>query len=216
MGAPSTRARLPKCEGENYAAAEVAAVLHFLKWQLRLGHATSETSRTERDALARHARGRERLVEIGVAQGVTTKRLRAAMSPSGELWAVDPYFPNRLGLRFSELIARGEANAIENGRVRWVRATGLEAATLWRREGRGAPDFVFIDGDHSWAGVSGDWQAWSALVEPGAVIALHDSRPVPQFPVDHDSVRFTQTVVLKDARFRVLEELESLTVLERV
>lgn len=193
----------------------VAAVLHYLKWQLRFGAATSETSRAERDALARRAAGRTRLVEIGVAQGVTTKRLRAAMAPEGELWAVDPYFPNRLGLRFSELIARGEVNAVENGRVRWVRATGAEAAVAWTREGRPAPDFVFIDGDHSWQGITSDWQAWSGLVASGGLIALHDSRPVPRFPTDADSVRFTQTVVLKDPRFRVVEELESLTVVER-
>lgn len=182
---------------------------------MRAGQATTETSPTERTALARFALGRKRLVEIGVAQGVTTKRLRAAMAPDGELWAVDPYFPNRLGLRFSEMIAKGEVAAVENGSVRWVRSTGAEAAAAWTREGRLPADLVFIDGDHSWQGVSSDWAAWSPLVAPGGHIALHDSRPVPKFPVDADSVRFTQSVVLKDARFRVVEEVESLTVLER-
>ena len=191
------------------------AVRHFLNWQLRLGEATSETSRAERDVLARRAAGRLRLVEIGVAQGVTTKRLRAAMAPEAELWAVDPYFPNRLGLRFSELIAHGEVAAIENGRVRWVRAIGVEAAAQWKREQRPGPDFVFIDGDHSWEGIKGDWEAWSGLVVPGGVLALHDSRPVPKYPVDADSVKFTQQVVRSDPRFRIVEELESLTVLER-
>lgn len=194
----------------------MAAALHYLKWRLRLGVATSETSPAERDVLARRASGRRRLVEIGVAQGVTTKRLRAAMATDGELWAIDPYTPNRLGLRFSELIAHGEVGGVENGRVRWVRSTGTGAAATWVREGRAPADFVFIDGDHSWAGIERDWLAWSPLVAPGALIALHDSRPGPNVPADADSVRFTQTVVHKDPRFRLVEELESLTVVERI
>jgi predicted O-methyltransferase YrrM len=193
----------------------MAAALHFLKWQLRLGVATSETTRSERAALARHALGRKRLVEIGVAQGVTTKALRGAMAPDGELWAVDPYFRNRFGVAFSELIAHGEVRDIENGHVRWVRALGTEAAALWVREQRPSPDFVFIDGDHSWQGISGDWQAWAPLVAPGGLIALHDSRPV-HVPADADSVRYTQTVIHKDPRFRLADEVESLTVMERL
>jgi predicted O-methyltransferase YrrM len=193
----------------------MAAALHYLKWKVRLGVATSETSQAERDILARRASGCRRLVEVGVAQGVTTKRLRAAMAADGELWAIDPYFPNRLGLRFSELIAHGEVDGIENGRMRWVRATGVEAAATWVREGRPGPDFVFIDGDHSWEGLKGDWTAWSALVERGALIGLHDSRPAHNCPANADSVRFTREVVLHDPRFRVVEELDSLTVVER-
>jgi predicted O-methyltransferase YrrM len=193
----------------------LAAVLHFLRWQFRVGQATTETSAVERATLARFAQGRRRIVEIGVAQGVTTKRLRAAMAPDAELWAVDPYFPNRLGLRFSEIIAHGEVAGVENGTVRWLRATGAEAASAWVREGRPAPELVFIDGDHSWQGIASDWAGWSPLVEPGGHIALHDSRSVAKFPVDADSVRFTQTVVRQDPRFRVVEEVESLTVVER-
>jgi hypothetical protein len=83
------------------------------------------------------------------------------------------------------------------------------------REGRPAPELVFIDGDHSWQGIASDWAGWSPLIASGGHIALHDSRSVPKFPVDADSVRFTQTVVLQDPRFRVVEEIESLTVVER-
>lgn len=197
-------------------AGDLSEVFHYLKWQLRLDPAATETSRAERDTLARRAAGRVRLVEIGVAQGVTTKRLRAAMAPEGELWAVDPYFPNRLGLRFSELIAHGEVMAVENGRVRWLRATGVDAASQWRSEGRPPADFVFIDADHSWQGISGDWESWSPLVATGGLIALHDSRPMPRYPADTDSVRFTQTVILEDPRFRLVEEVDSLTVVERI
>jgi len=38
-------------------------------------------------------------------------------------------------------------------------------------------DFVFIDGDHSYEGVRGDWLAWSPLVRPGGLVAFHDTWP---------------------------------------
>lgn len=193
----------------------LSAALHFALWRVGVRQARSETNARERDALARWARGRQRLVEIGVAQGVTTRQLRAAMSPEAELWAVDPYPPNRAGLRFSEMIARGEVSNVQNGKVRWIRRTGVGAAELWRMEQRPAPDFVFIDGDHSWKGISEDWGAWGELVGPSGIIALHDSRSTPEHPLDADSVRFTQSIVHADTRFRIVEEIDSLTVLER-
>lgn len=37
-----------------------------------------------------------------------------------------------------------------------------------------AVDFVFIDGDHSYAACQADIRAWTPLVKPGGVIAFHD------------------------------------------
>lgn len=199
------------------AKASVSTLLHYALWRLRLAEATTQTTRVERDALARHATGRSRLVEVGVWHGVTTKRLRAAMPPGAELWAVDPYERGRLRLSFPELIAKAEVGTVENGNVRWVRATGAEAAALFRRDAGGLADFVFIDGDHSWDGIRADWEAWSELVSPGGVVCLHDSRSTPERPIEEaGSVRYTQSVIVHDPRYRKLDEVGSLTVMERV
>jgi predicted O-methyltransferase YrrM len=40
----------------------------------------------------------------------------------------------------------------------------------------GAVDLVFIDGDHSEAGVRTDWEDWHDFVEPGGVVLFHDAR----------------------------------------
>jgi len=195
----------------------VSTILHYALWRLRLAEATTQTTRAERDAMARHASRRLRLVEVGVWHGVTTKRLRAAMPPEAELWAVDTYARGRLGVSFPELIAKSEVSTVENGRVRWVRATGAEAAAQFRREAQGGPDFVFIDGDHSFEGIQTDWEAWSDLVTPGGVVCLHDSRSTPERPIDDaGSVRYTQTVIRHDSRFRCIDEVGSLTVMERL
>ncbi len=195
----------------------MSTLLHFLLWRVRLADATTQTTRDERDALARHVKGRKLVVEVGVWHGVTTKRLRSAMATDGELWAVDPYQPGRLKLSFPRLIAHYEAEAVENGRVTWVEATGAEAAGRWRSSGRPPAEFLFIDADHTWEGIRADWEGWSDLVAVGGVIALHDSRSTPARPIDDaGSVRYTQAVILKDARYRLLDEVDSLTVVERI
>jgi predicted O-methyltransferase YrrM len=195
----------------------VQSLLQFALWRVRLAEASTQTTRSERDTLARHAKSRLRPVEIGVWHGVTTRRLRAAMHPDGELWAIDPYVKGRLGVSFPELIAHREVDLVENGRVRWVKATAVDAAEQWKRERREPTDFVFVDGDHSWDGISTDWNAWSPLVAPGGVVALHDSRSTPERPIEEaGSVRFTREFIRKDSRFHLVDEVDSLTVVERV
>lgn len=46
-------------------------------------------------------------------------------------------------------------------------------------------DFLWIDGDHTEAGVRQDWADYSPLVRPGGIIALHDIQYNPAFPTHH-------------------------------
>jgi len=206
-------AKLPKPSYDD----EVSPAFHFLLWRLRLTEATTQTTRAERDALARHAQGRKRLVELGVWHGVTTKRLRAAMAHDAEIWAVDPYPVGRLRVSFQRLIAHTEVKNLENGHVHWIEMTGANAARRWRDTAQPPPDFLFVDGDHTWEGIQADWEGWSDLMEVGGVVALHDSRAYSERPIgDAGSVRFTQQVIRKDPRYHVVEEVDSLTVLRRM
>jgi predicted O-methyltransferase YrrM len=45
---------------------------------------------------------------------------------------------------------------------------------------RDSVDFLFIDGDHTYEGVSADYTAYAPLVRPGGLIALHDIVPGPE------------------------------------
>jgi len=150
-------------------------------------------------------------VEIGVWHGVTTKRLRAVMDARGVLSAVDPFPAGRLGFSMQRLIARREVEGAPNATVVWIRRRGVDAA-----RDHEPVDFLFIDGDHSEEGLLGDWHAWSPLVQADGLVALHDSRSTPERPIDAGSVRVTNTVILRDPRFSVLETVDSLTVLRRV
>lgn len=190
---------------------------HFLLWNLGLAGAETQTSLAERDCLARHARGRRCLVEIGVWHGVTTCRLRAAMASDGVLFGVDPFPVGRFGFSAQREIARKEVRKVANGTVRWVRLTGVEAARSHASLEAGPADFVFIDGDHSFDGLRGDWEAWSPLVSVDGVIALHDSCSSRSRPIDDaGSVIFTDKVVRADSRFELIDTVDTLTVFRRV
>ena len=188
----------------------------FLLWNIGLAKAQTQTTEQERACLARYATGKRRLAEIGVYQAVTTRRLREAMSPDGVLLAVDPFAPGRLGFSYDRWIARGEAGQIRNGNVRWLRMTGREAARDKAVDELGGVDFVFIDGNHSYDGLREDWEGWSPRVVPAGIVALHDSRSYDGHDIDSaGSVKFTREVIVKDPRFKVVETVQSLTVLER-
>jgi len=183
----------------------------WLGYRLGLRAPDTQLTLAERDCLRRHAGGRHRLVEIGVMHGATTALLRAAMHPDGVVTGIDPHPNGRLGVSFERWIARREVARHLRGRAVLLRQWSYQASTTWR-----SPiDFLFVDGDHSREGLARDWTDWSPFVVPGGVAALHDSRTVPWRP-DLDSVAYTQEVILRDPRFRLLEEVDSLTMLERV
>jgi len=194
----------------------MSALTHFLKWQLGLARAETQTTPAERETLSTYAAGKRRVVEIGVWHGVTTCRLRAALAADGVLYAVDPFPLGRLGVSLQRLIAHPEVRSVRNGAVEWIRTTGVAAASALAPVLAGIVDLVFIDGDHSYDGLKGDWEAWSPLVAPGGLVAVHDSRSTPSRPIeDAGSVRFTRECIVADTRFEVCREIDSLTVLRK-
>ena len=190
---------------------------HFLLWNLGLARAETQTTAAERDCLARHAAGKERLVEVGVWHGVTTCRLRAAMGPTGVLFAVDPYPVGRLGFSAQQVIARREVAKVANGRVCWLRTTGAQAGKEHAEKDEPPVEFVFLDGDHSYEGLRGDWEAWSPLVAPGGVVCLHDSCSSAERDIKGaGSVLYTREVIRRDPCFEFVEAVDTLTVMRRL
>ena len=188
--------------------------LHYLRYRLGWAPALTQTTAAERAGLRRHAQGRMRLAEIGVFHGVNTRAFREAMAPAGVLLAVDP-FPRRFfgirGYGWARRIAHREVARSGNGRVVWIERRGEEAPALAEVQPYLPVDFLFIDGDHSYAGLRGDWLAWKDRVAPGGIVALHDSRQRDGC----GSERFAQEVVCRDPDFERLDEIDSLTVLRR-
>ncbi|MFO0948421.1 MAG: class I SAM-dependent methyltransferase [Planctomycetota bacterium] len=106
-----------------------------------------------------------RALEIGVAQGGSTRIIHAALSDlnHGKLVSLDP-MPDA-ALDWSETAER--ATLLIGGSPDFL-ATAKEVA--------GGPfDFVFVDGDHSEEGVHRDLVGLLDVTEPGAQILLHDA-----------------------------------------
>jgi predicted O-methyltransferase YrrM len=182
----------------------------YARYRLGLVSADTQTTAAERACLAHHAAGRRAVVEIGVMHGATTALLRSVMAADGVVTGIDRHPPGRLLVSFERLTARREVARHPRGRAVLLREWSYEAARHWT-----APlDFLFIDGDHSWAGLEADWRDWTPHVVRGGIVALHDSRPLPDRDL-LDSVRFTTEVVLNDTRFAVVDTVDSLTLLER-
>src|SRR5262249_50776464 len=134
-----------------------------------------------------------------------------AMAADGCLTAVDPFPAGRLGFSAAMRIAHREVARVERGEVRWLRLLGAAAAS-----GHEPIDFIFIDGDHSARGLLGHWQAWGPLDLPGGIVGLHDSRSKPLRRIDDaGSVQVTNSIILKDPRFELVDTVDSLTVLRR-
>ena len=191
-------------------------VTHFLRWSVGAAAAETQTSVAERAALARNAFARRTVVEIGVWHGVTTSLLKRSMDPSGVLYAVDPFPRGRLGICLHSVIAHREVARTPGASVPWLRMTGQDAAARAAARGDLRPDFVFIDGDHSYEGLRADWLGWSPLVTPGGMIALHDSHATEACPIgDAGSVRFTEAHILSDPRYVLAEVVETLTLMRR-
>jgi hypothetical protein len=194
----------------------MSVLLHFTRWSVGLADAEVWTTAAERDCLMRHAAGTHRVVEVGVWHAGTSKRLRSAMAPDATLYAVDPYEPGRLGISFPRLVARRELGSVPNGRVVWVRARGAAAAASPLMQAAAPFDLIFIDNAQTYESLEEEWTAWSPLVDVSGIIALHDSRFVPNLAwSDQTSVRFVGECVLPDPRFAVVEQVDTLTVLRR-
>ncbi len=117
------------------------------------------------------------VLEIGTHRGGTLYLWARLARPDATLVSIDlpggkfggGYSPFRSPIyrRFAQ----------EGQKIHLIRANSHDASTLAEVSGllSGRPvDFLFIDGDHTYAGVKKDWEMYSPLVRPGGLIVFHD------------------------------------------
>jgi predicted O-methyltransferase YrrM len=135
----------------------------------------------------------QHVVEIGTASGGTLFMLTQVAAANAAIVSVD--LPGgRLGggastvrhryPRWRTRLYRGFARPGQT--VHAIRANSHEASTVHEVQERLAHDkvdFLFVDGDHSYAGVSRDFELYLPLVRKGGLVAFHDI--VPSGPGKH-------------------------------
>jgi MMP 1-O-methyltransferase len=126
------------------------------------------------------AAGRRSVVEIGVYEGSSAVVLCEVLDPDAELHLIDPFGQHGMALPAGWGATEGASRRVverarrRHGgpRVTWHVDYSAAVASRWT----GAVDLVFIDGDHSEAGVRADWDGWHGFVEPGGAVVFHDAR----------------------------------------
>ncbi len=117
-----------------------------------------------------------RVIEVGSASGGSLFLLARVAAPGATLVSVDlPPGPKSPGYAaWREDLYRAFAGSDRT--IELVRADSHAASTAARvKELLGEPaDVLFIDGDHSYAGVARDYELYAPLVRPGGLIAFHD------------------------------------------
>lgn len=170
----------------------------------------------EHEALKRWARGRRRLVEIGVAEGASALALREAMSSDGTLYLIDPFHLSRIHwINATRRVAESAVACCQNGIVVWVKEFGSKAAADWTTP----IELVFFDGDHREQAVRQDWEKWQRFVIPGGTAIFHDARVFPGgWPAPGDGPVKVVNTLFRDARssgWKIVEEVHSMVVVQR-
>jgi hypothetical protein len=151
-----------------------------------------------------------------VAEGRGTSLLRRAMAPDGELYAVDPFPPGRLGISAPRLIARLEVRRAGTARVTWLETTADAAADILEQRSERV-DFVFSDACFDYDVLDALWARWRRLIDPGGIYVQSTSRPVGgRSDETHDTVRWTNEVLLNDPEFERVDAVGTFTVMRRL
>lgn len=186
--------------------------MHYVRVVVGIDQPQTQTTPAERDVLASFLPGAKRIVEIGVFEGLTTRALAERADSDAVIYGIDPFFSGRLGISWGERIARAyNRRELASGRVRFINKLSTEVDD----DVPTPVDFVFVDGDHSLAGIKADWSYWTERLRPGGIIGLHDTLLTPEKPPGYTlgSIEYFRDHIRHDPRFEIVKQQDSLSVL---
>jgi predicted O-methyltransferase YrrM len=113
------------------------------------------------------------IVEIGRFKGGSTFLIASAMGAQAELWSYDVHVSHDAAFTGADLdgeLRDALARYGLDGRVHLVVADSRSAEPP-----PGPVRLLFVDGDHTYEGVSADWAHWRKVLEPGGHVLFHDA-----------------------------------------
>jgi len=188
-------------------------ILHYVRVIIGVDFPETQTTEMERQMLSKFLQGRKCIIEIGVFEGFTTRWLSFKADPDAIVYGIDPFFKGRLGISWGEKIAiRYNRKALKEKKVIFIERFSPDLADDLPR----TVDYIFIDADHSLAGIMRDWIFWSDILTPGGIIALHDTLIAPNSPNELGSHRYFRSNIQHDSRFKIVGQQDSLSVLKKL
>jgi predicted O-methyltransferase YrrM len=135
------------------------------------------------------------------------------MRKDGKAFGIDPFFRGKMGICYHKMIAETHLKRNKvRGLVSLIEKYSFDAVD----DIPAMVDFIFIDGDHSWEGISKDWPLYSNKLKPGGLMALHDTAVVAADGGHiQDSVRYYNEVIRHDDRFEWVETIYRMNILRK-
>jgi len=184
------------------------SLVHLIKCIVHMDSPFSQVTESELQMLLKYSRNAKVVCEIGCYEGKTSVAL--AKNTVGAVYSVDPFFKGRLHISYGEWIARLHRKRNRAKNLFFLKGFSQDVV----RDFRLPIDFLFIDADHSYEGVKGDWNSWRPKMVQGSIVALHDTRIAANSPVPLGTMRFYAEDLPTLSDVTELDSVDSLTIFQ--
>jgi predicted O-methyltransferase YrrM len=176
--------------------------LAFLFANTQLNHGIASLAFDEAAYLFRlvHSLGPATLAEIGRYKGGSTFLIAAASAPGATLWSYDLHVKLATVDEGADFDRELEGALARFGLADRVHLVVADSTTV--EPPAGGCDLVFVDGDHTYAGVRADFENWRGVVKPGGHLLFHDAVAFRSFAArDEDVARLMDEIRSGDGDF---------------
>ncbi len=180
----------------------------MLKFTMGLEAAASQVTDRELKMLMHYSRDAAVVCELGCYEACTS--VQFALNTNGTVYSVDPFYPGRLGICYTEWVARVQRRRRKAKNQVFLKGLSLEVAPKFD-----SPiDFLFIDADHSYEAARADWSQWYPKVKKKGYIALHDSKLAMNSPQLLGSMKFYSEDISRMSGVVECDSVDSLVILQ--
>lgn len=161
------------------------------------------------------------IFEIGSEFGMSASIFAKATEDTAVLIGCVDLYPGDLASHHRQNLVEAGLESDRIQRFQQDSKLGMEINPRMADRAGCSIDLLFIDGDHSYAGVKADIDAWMSHVKIGGRVAFHDCLYPPNFHADHlyqfDIMRaIGEWFTSVSPAWRTLEYVDSIMVFERV
>jgi predicted O-methyltransferase YrrM len=184
------------------------SLVHLVRFLVGLDSAASQVTARELQLLLRYSRDASVICEIGCYEASTS--VAFALNTAGRVYSVDPFIRGRMGICYTECIARAHRWRAGAQNLIFLKGMSLDIGPTFDLP----IDFLFIDADHSYEAAKADWKQWFPKVRRNGYIALHDSKLAPNSPQPLGSMRFYSEDLVRMERVVECGSVDSLVIVQ--